>query len=191
MLTGSVLTLLPANMPFQTVISGRAQAYIMYSLIYNGPGGFGMGGESVLLILIIIGIVGKAPLIATSACILLVLKLTNLTHYFGLIERRGLELGLLFLMLSVLIPFAEGKITLRDLRHCLLSVPGVLALAGGALATYMNGDGLRMLKNQPELLIGLVVGSIAGIVFLKGIPVGPLMAAGLTALFLKLFKYLS
>ena len=149
-----------------------------------------MGGEGILMILIIIGIAGKAPLIATSACILLVLRLTNLTHYFALIERRGLELGLLFLMLSVLVPFAEGRITLKELRCSLLSLPGLLALAGGALATYMNGDGLRMLKDEPELLIGLVVGSIAGIVFLKGIPVGPLMAAGLTAFFLKFFKYL-
>lgn len=147
-----------------------------------------MGGDSVLVILIIIGIIGKAPLIATSACVLLVLKLTNLTHYFPLIERRGLELGLLFLMLSVLVPFATGKITGKEIKDSLISIPGLLALVGGCLATYMNGDGLRMLKLQPELLIGLVAGSILGIVFFKGIPVGPLMAAGLTALFLKVFK---
>lgn len=150
-----------------------------------------MGGETLLLILIIIGLIAKAPLIATSACILLVLKLTNLTHYFPLIERRGLELGLLFLMLSVLVPFAAGRITLLELKKCLISVPGFLALLGGALATYLNGDGLRMLKLQPEMLMGLVLGSIIGIIFLKGIPVGPLMAAGLTAFFLKMFKYFS
>ncbi|MFZ5753789.1 MAG: DUF441 domain-containing protein [Bacillota bacterium] len=147
-----------------------------------------MWGETLLVILILVGVIGKAPLIATSACVLLVLKLTNLQHYFPLIERRGLELGLLFLMLSVLIPFAGGKVTPKDLKDNLLTVPGLLALLGGALATYMNGDGLRMLKYQPELLLGLVVGSIIGIVFFNGIPVGPLMAAGLTALFLKLFS---
>jgi uncharacterized membrane protein (DUF441 family) len=150
-----------------------------------------MGGETLLLILIVIGLVAKAPLIATSACILLILKLTNLTHYFPLIERRGLELGLLFLMLSVLVPFASGKVTFKDLRNCFISVPGIMAVVGGTLATYMNGDGLRMLKVQPELLMGLVIGSIIGIVFFKGIPVGPLMAAGLTALFLKLIRYIN
>lgn len=149
-----------------------------------------MNAEVLLVILIIIGIVGKAALIATSACILLVLKLTHLTHYFPLIERRGLELGLLFLMLSVLIPFAQGKVTLGNLKDSLLTVPGMLAFIGGALATYMNGDGLRMLKIQPQLLLGLVAGSIFGIVFLKGIPVGPLMAAGLTAFFIKLYNLL-
>lgn len=149
-----------------------------------------MGGELLLLILIVIGIIGKAQLIATSACILLIMKLSHLTHYFPLIERRGLELGLLFLMLSVLVPFASGKISGQDLKESVLSVPGVLALIGGALATYMNGDGLRMLKDQPQLLIGLVLGSIFGIVFLRGIPVGPLMAAGLAAFFIKIFSWL-
>ncbi len=147
-----------------------------------------MGGESILIILIIIGIIGRAPLIATSACLLLVMKLTNLTHYFALIERRGLEFGLLFLMLSVLVPFASGEITYKEIKESLFSVSGILALLGGCLATYMNGDGLRMLKMQPELMVGLVVGSIFGIVFFKGIPVGPLMAAGLTAVFLKILR---
>jgi uncharacterized membrane protein (DUF441 family) len=136
-----------------------------------------------------VGLLGKAPLIATSACILLVMKLTHLTHYFPLIERRGLELGLMLLMLSVLTPFAMGKVTPRVLKDNLISLPGMLALAGGILATYMNGDGLRMLKSQPELLMGLVVGSIIGIVFLDGIPVGPLMAAGLAAFFLKVISF--
>ena len=75
-----------------------------------------MGGEVILLVLIVVGIIGKAPLIATSSCLLLVLKLVNLTHYFPLIERRGLELGLLFLMLSVLVPFANGEISFEEIR---------------------------------------------------------------------------
>lgn len=150
-----------------------------------------MSAETILVVLIITGIVGKAPLISASACILLILKLIHLTHYFPLIERRGLEIGLLFLMLSVLIPFAQGEVSVKDIRNSVLSLPGMLALLGGVLATYMNGDGLRMLKVQPQLIIGLVIGSIIGIVFFKGIPVGPLMAAGLTAFFLKLFKMIN
>ncbi|MFY9174032.1 MAG: DUF441 domain-containing protein [Peptococcia bacterium] len=149
-----------------------------------------MGGEVILLVLIVVGIIGKAPLIATSSCLLLVLKLINLTHYFPLIERRGLELGLLFLMLSVLVPFANGEISFKEIRLNIFSWPGLLAILGGCLATYMNGDGLRMLQYQPEIMVGLVIGSILGIVLFKGIPVGPLMAAGLTAVFLKIFRLL-
>lgn len=147
-----------------------------------------MWGTALLVILILVGLVGKSNIIATAACMLLVLKLLNLQSIFPVIERRGLELGLLFLIISVLVPFAEGKISAREIGNSFLTIPGLLAILGGALATHMNGQGLEMLKFEPELMIGLVIGAILGIVFWGGIPVGPLMAAGITALFMRLFN---
>ncbi|MCL4442260.1 MAG: DUF441 domain-containing protein [Firmicutes bacterium] len=145
-----------------------------------------MWGETILVALILIGILGKSNILATSACVLLVVKLTRLNSLFPILERRGLELGLLFLMISVLVPFATGKVPPKEILGSFTSVPGLLAILGGTLATYMNGQGLTMLKIDPELMVGLVLGGIIGIVLLKGIPVGPLMAAGLTALFIKI-----
>lgn len=142
-----------------------------------------------LVILIVVGLIGRSPIIATAASILLVLKLTSLERFFPAVERRGLELGLLFLTISVLVPFASEKITWKDVTPLFTTVIGVLALAGGAIATWMNGKGLDMLKTEPHLIVGLVIGSIFGIVFLRGIPVGPLMAAGLTAFFIKIFDW--
>ncbi len=146
-----------------------------------------MWGEAVLVTLILIGILGKSNILATAACILLAVRLTRLHYLFPILERHGLDLGLLFLMISVLVPFAAGKIPLKEIFGSFASVPGLLAVLGGALATYLNGQGLNMLKIEPELMVGLVVGGIIGILFFRGIPVGPLMAAGLTAFFLKLF----
>lgn len=146
-------------------------------------------GDILLVGLIIIGLIGRSPIIATAASLLLILKLTNLDHYFPAIERRGLELGLLFLTIAVLIPFANGSIGYKDVLALFTSLPGVLALAGGAIATYMNGKGLDLLKVDPEIIVGLVIGSIFGIIFMRGIPVGPLMAAGITAFFLKIFSF--
>jgi len=149
-----------------------------------------MWGEAFLLVLILVGILGKSNILATAACILLVVKLTRLYTLFPILERRGLELGLLFLMISVLVPFATGKVHPKEILGSFVSVPGILAIIGGTLATYMNGQGLNMLKIEPEMMVGLVVGGIIGIIFLRGIPVGPLMAAGLTALFLKIYDTL-
>ena len=146
-----------------------------------------MWGEAILVALILIGIIGNSSILATAACLLLVIKLTRLNSLFPIHEQRGLELGLLFLMISVLVPFATGKIPPKEILGSFLSITGILAILGGALATYMNGQGLNMLKLDPELMVGLVLGGIIGIVFLRGVPVGPLMAAGLTALFLKIF----
>ncbi len=142
-----------------------------------------------LVILIVIGLVGRSPIIATAASILLVLKLTSLERFFPAVERRGLELGLLFLTISVLVPFANEKVTWKDITPLFTTLIGVFALAGGALATYMNGKGLDVLRTEPRIIVGLVIGSIIGIVFLRGIPVGPLMAAGITAFLMKVYEW--
>ncbi|MFK7697205.1 DUF441 domain-containing protein [Paenibacillus sp. HJGM_3] len=148
-----------------------------------------MNGDLILLALIIIGLIGRSPIITTAACVLLVVKLIHLERYLPTIERRGLELGLLFLTMGVLVPFANDRITYKDILSVFTSWPGILALVGGAIATYMNGKGLDLLKVDPQLIVGLVIGSIFGIIFLRGIPVGPLMAAGITALLLKIVTF--
>jgi uncharacterized membrane protein (DUF441 family) len=145
-----------------------------------------MAGEMVLVILIVVGILGRSSILATAASILLILKLSSLDRFLPALERRGLEAGLLFLMISVLVPFVNGKVNAREIIQSFLTPSGVCALIGGLLATYLNGQGLTMLREEPELMMGLVVGSIFGIVFLGGIPVGPLMGAAITALLLRL-----
>lgn len=149
-----------------------------------------MYGDLLLVALIVIGMLGRSPIIATAASLLLIIKLTQLDRFFPAIERRGLELGLLFLTIAVLVPFATGRVSYKDVFAVFTSWPGILALIGGALATYVNGKGLVMLKMDPELIVGMVIGSIFGILFLRGIPVGPLMAAGITAFLLKLFSFI-
>ncbi len=147
-----------------------------------------VAGEIILVVLIIIGIVGRASILATAASFLLILKLLSLQRYFPMLERRGLELGLLFLMISVLIPLVNGKVATKDMMSTFMTIGGLCAIIGGIVATYVNGQGLYMLKTDPELMMGLVIGSVLGIVFLKGIPVGPLMAAAIAAMLLKLYQ---
>ncbi|MCP3773331.1 DUF441 domain-containing protein [Paenibacillus sp. MZ04-78.2] len=149
-----------------------------------------MNGDILLVALIIIGLIGRSHIITTAACVLLIIKLISLERYLPTIERRGLELGLLFLTMGVLVPFASERISIKDVTSMFTTWPGILALVGGAIATYMNGKGLELLKIDPQLIVGLVIGSIFGIIFLKGIPVGPLMAAGITAFLFKLFTFI-
>ncbi|MCD1260672.1 DUF441 domain-containing protein [Paenibacillus athensensis] len=150
-----------------------------------------MNGEMVLVILIVVGLLGRSHIITTAACLLLAVKLLGLDRYLPSMERRGLELGLLFLTLGVLVPFASERISFKDIVSVFTTWPGIIALTGGAIATYMNGKGLELLKIDPQLIVGLVIGSILGIVFLRGIPVGPLMAAGITAFLLKLAYFVA
>ncbi len=149
-----------------------------------------MPGVNFLVALLLVGIVAQSNLIVTATCILLVIKYTNLQVLFPLLEKRGLELGLLFLMLSILVPLANGTVSVKDILLNTVSLPGTLAVAGGAAATHLNARGLALLKIDPEIVFGMVLGSILGIVFLRGVPVGPLMAAGIAALLMPLVKHL-
>ncbi|MCL6477297.1 MAG: DUF441 domain-containing protein [Peptococcaceae bacterium] len=145
-----------------------------------------MPGVSMLVALLLIGIVARSNLIAIAACVLLILRFSNLYLVFPLIERRGLEVGLLFLLLSILVPIAQGVVTEKDLFYNITSLPGILAVIGGAMATHMNAEGLKLLGLKPETIFSMVIGSILGIVFFHGVPVGPLMAAGIAALYLEI-----
>lgn len=145
-----------------------------------------MPGVTILVALLMVGIVARSNLIAIAACVLLILRFSNLHFVFPILERRGLEVGLLFLLLSILVPIAQGVVTERDLAYNLTSLPGIMAIAGGIIATHMNSEGLKLMGARPEVIFGLVIGSIFGIVFFHGVPVGPLMAAGIAALYLEI-----
>lgn len=144
-----------------------------------------------LIILLILGLIARSNLVAAAATILLMLRFTRLTFLLPMLERRGVEIGLLFLTIAMLVPFALGKVNLREIGKSFLTVPGILALVGGALATHLNGRGLHLLNDHSQLMISLIVGSIIGIVIWGGMPVGPLMAAGLTYLMLEMASWIT
>lgn len=141
-----------------------------------------------MLFILLLGIIGRSNVVAAAAAIMLLIHFTNLQRLFPIIERRGLEIGLLFLMMSVLVPFATGRVPVKEIFRCFVSIPGLIAILSGALATFMNGKGLDMLQQAPQLMIGLVVGGIIGIVFFGGIPVGPLMAGGIAAVLMHIYQ---
>lgn len=138
-----------------------------------------------LIALLILGLAARSSLVAGAAAVLLTLRFAKLTVLLPRLERRGVEIGLLFLTIAMLVPFAMGRVNLADIKKSFLTVPGILAIMGGAVATRINGQGLRMLNHESHLMISLIVGSILGIVLFGGIPVGPLMAAGVTYLLLQ------
>ena len=57
------------------------------------------------------------------------------------------------------------------------------AFAVGILVAWLAGRGVPLMSTRPELVTGLLVGTIIGVAFLGGIPVGPLIAAGILSFF--------
>ena len=141
----------------------------------------------ILLGLLIIGILGRSNLVAMSGCVLLIIKFSGLDHIlFPFLKNKGLKLGLLILMIYILLPMAKGQVQIKEIKYNFTSVPGLIALLGGALATHLNNEGLKLMKAMPEIIFGMTLGTILGTVFLKGVPCGPVMTAAVTAILLEI-----
>lgn len=97
--------------------------------------------------------------------------------------RQSTQLGVLFLVLGLLLPAVGGLARAPQLfSRVLLTPTGLLSLLVGLVSTRLAADGVALMQARPEVLLGLVVGSLAGVWLVGGIPVGPLVAAGLVAL---------
>ncbi|MDK2820613.1 MAG: hypothetical protein PWP31_578 [Clostridia bacterium] len=147
-------------------------------------------GTVILILLMLLGILGRSNVISAAAAILLLVQFTNSQKLYPLLERRALEAGLIFLVISVLVPFASGQVKPHEVLCSFTSLPGIIAIASGLIATHMNCQGLDLLKQYPQMMIGMVIGSIAGVAFFGGIPVGPLMAGGIAALIIQFLNWL-
>lgn len=133
-----------------------------------------------------IGMIAGNSLVAASAGTLLVIKIMKTSFLLEVAERHSLEWGLLFLLIAVMVPFARDQVGWEEIARSFTTPVGLLSILGGIIATYLCGQGMGLLNVQPEIIVGLVIGTVLGVSFLKGIPVGPLAAAGLTALLLKI-----
>jgi uncharacterized membrane protein (DUF441 family) len=142
----------------------------------------------ILLVILIMGLIFNNNLVAASAGSLLVLKIVKMQFVLSLLERRAIDIGLLFLLVAVLAPFALDKVGVKDIWRTFQSLQGIVAIIGGIAAAYLCGQGLVLLQVNPEVVVGLVIGTVAGVSLLKGIPVGPLAAAGVTAILFNLLR---
>ena len=136
-----------------------------------------------LVILIILGLLSHNSAITISAAVLLIMQQTFLSSYIPLLEKYGVKIGIIILTIGVLSPLVSGKIQLPDLSG-FLSWKMALSIAVGVLVAWLAGKGVPLMGEQPILVTGLLIGTIIGVAFLGGIPVGPLIAAGILALLL-------
>ena len=136
-----------------------------------------------LVVLIFLGVVGNNSSITIAATVLLLMQQTFLAKYLPYMEKYGLNLGIIILTVGVLAPIISGKIQLPSFI-ALLNWKMLLAIAIGILVAWFGGRGVGLLGTQPALITGLLIGTIIGVSFFGGIPVGPLIAAGILSLML-------
>lgn len=141
-----------------------------------------------LLTIFLISLISRNRILAAAAGIVLILNLLRLEQYYPLLERRGIEAGLLFLSIAVLVPFAADQVSPNNLIKTAASPIGLFAVIGGLIGSYLNAQGIDLIQLKPEIVPGILIGIIISIAFFGGVSVGPVMAAGITAVLLSFFR---
>lgn len=139
------------------------------------------GIAMVLLLLIALGIFSQNRAITLSSIVLLLVQQTFLMKYVSILEKYAIEVGITILTIGVLTPLVSGKIQITNLKP-FLNWQMLTAIGIGILVAWLGGRGVSLMQNFPTLLPGLIIGTIIGVAVLGGVPVGPLIAAGILSL---------
>lgn len=120
--------------------------------------------------------------VTIALLVLVAIRLTPLNQTFPWIEKQGVTVGIIILTIGVMAPIASGTLPSSTLLHSFLHWKSLLAIAVGIFVSWVGGKGVTLMSNQPTVVGGLLIGTIIGVSLFRGVPVGPLIAAGLVSL---------
>ena len=133
----------------------------------------------ILLGLAALGFISHNTTVAISILVLIIVRVTPLNAFFPWVEKQGLTVGIIILTIGVMAPIASGT-----LIHSFMNWKSLLAIAVGVFVSWLGGRGVSLMGSQPHLVAGLLVGTVLGVALFRGVPVGPLIAAGIISLFI-------
>jgi len=121
----------------------------------------------VLLVLVACGIFSHNTAVTIAAGVLIVFRITPLSEFFPLLQEHGLNLGVIILTIGVLTPIASGKIPGDEILKSFLNWKSLCAIAIGLFVAWLGGRGVNLMSNQPNVVAGLLIGTVAGVALLK------------------------
>ena len=136
----------------------------------------------ILLGLAALGFISHNTTVAISILVLIIVRVTPLNAFFPWIEKQGLTIGIIILTIGVMAPIASGTLPPSTLLHSFVNWKSLLAIAVGVFVSWLGGRGVALMGSQP--VAGLLVGTVLGVALFRGVPVGPLIAAGIISLFI-------
>ena len=130
-------------------------------------------------IILLVAILAKNQSLMIAAAFVLIMKLIPASRsFFPWLQGKGINIGVTIITAAILIPIATGEIGLRDLLEAFKSPIGW----GGGFS-----KGVGLIASDPQITVALVFGTILGVVFLRGIAAGPVIASGITYCILQVF----
>ena len=151
-------------------------------------------------LILLVGAITQNKSIVYATIFVLILKvLFNITESYKLkgidiqnfmiqFRKEGINWGVLVITIAILIPIATGEIGFSHLLNAFKSPIGWVAIISGISVSILSSKGVGLLSGQPEITVALVIGTIMGVVFFKGIAAGPVIASGITFCLLQIIE---
>ncbi|RKS87778.1 uncharacterized membrane protein (DUF441 family) [Orbus hercynius] len=117
-----------------------------------------------------------------AVLLLLLFKLTPLNQYLPVLNRYGLTVGIVILTAAMMVPLANGSLGIKDILRSFATWQSILAIVVGIIVSWLGTRGVSLMGANPTIINGLIIGTLIGVAFFKGIPVGPLIAGGILSL---------
>lgn len=144
-----------------------------------------------LLGLIVLSYLGHNMSVFYAALFLLIIRMLLPLSALAYVAEHGVSWGITILTMSLLVPVATGAVGWQEILDVFKSPLGLTTLAFGMLVAALGGLGVAYMKTDPQVVVSLMIGTILGVFFFKGVPVGPLIASGMVYSFLKLLQWVA
>ncbi|MBZ1504985.1 DUF441 domain-containing protein [Latilactobacillus curvatus] len=142
-----------------------------------------------LVVILIVALLAKNQSLIIATAVVLILKVFPISNkVLPVIQAKGINWGVTVISVAILVPIATGQIGVKDLINAFKTPAGFIAVGCGVLVAVLSAKGVGLLSASPEMTVALVFGTIMGVVFLKGIAAGPVIAAGITYTILTVFN---
>lgn len=141
-----------------------------------------------LLIALIAFVANNQSLLIASVVVLALKALPNSAKIMSWLSDKGINLGVTIISITILVPIATGQIGLKDLIQSFKTPMGWLGILCGILVAVLSSKGVGLINQSPEITVALVFGTILGVVFLKGIAAGPIIASGMMYVIITTFQ---
>lgn len=142
-----------------------------------------------LLFIIILSIFAKNKSMIYAGIAVLVLSFISNENVVKFVKNNFLDIGLVFLMIWMLIPLIENQNEISILSPKeFLNLEWVVSFLSGLFIVIIASKGAKYLNGNTKALSGAIFGSIVGVTFFGGTPVGMLTGSGIAYLILKLLK---
>ncbi|NMB27501.1 MAG: DUF441 domain-containing protein [Tissierellia bacterium] len=150
-----------------------------------------MNNKIILISIIIISSLAKnKPMVFASITVLIISFLFK-DYNLRLDKNIFLNGGMTLLMIWLLMPLVETRYELSflDIKDY-VNIKGIISLLSGFFVVIIAAKGLKLANSNPFILAGVLTGSIIGVTFFGGIPVGILTGSGIAYLIIKILERL-